>query len=82
MDIKRFEETVKKINKSKYHISRTLMFDNNNVPYIGEWAIFRKYMSTEEYFDPKNLAVLSSKNNNTIEDIEKLIEEENNESIQ
>lgn len=82
MDIKRFEETVKKINKSKYHISRTLMFDNNNVPYIGEWAIFRKYMSTEEYFDPKNLAVLSSRNNNTIEDIEKLIEEENNESIQ
>lgn len=82
MDIKKFEETVKKINKNKYHISRTLMFDNNNVPYIGEWAIFRKDMSTEEYFDPKNLAVLSSRNNNTIEDIEKLIEEENNESIQ
>ena len=34
---------------------------------------FRKDMSIEEYFDPKNLAVLSSSHGNTLEDIEKFI---------
>ena len=39
-------------------------------------------MSTEEYFDPKNLVVLSSEKGHTLEDIKQLIEEEKNESIQ
>ena len=82
MDFYKFENVVKKINKNKYHISRSIRFDKNGNPYISEWYIYRKDMSINEYFDPKNLAVLSSRNNNTIEDIEKLIEEENNESIQ
>ena len=34
-------------------------------------------MTTEEYFDPKNLAILSSEKGNTIEDIKKFIEEGN-----
>lgn len=76
MDFKKFEELVKKINREKYHISRTLEFSEDGA-YISEWAIFRKDMSLEEYFDPKNLAVLSSNKNNTLEDIEKFIRGEN-----
>lgn len=75
MDVKKFEELVKKINREKYHVSRTLEISQNG-PYISEWAIFRKDMSTEEYFDPKNLAVLSSAYGNTLEDIEDFIEGE------
>ena len=77
MDFKIFEETIKKINKNKYHISRTLRFKEDGTPYIDNWAIFRKDMTTEEYFDPKNLAILSSEKGNTIEDIKKFIEEGN-----
>ena len=75
MDVRKFEELVKKINREKYHVSRTLEISQNG-PYISEWAIFRKDMSTEEYFDPKNLAVLSSAYGNTLEDIEDFIEGE------
>ena len=71
-----FEKLVKKINHEKYHVSRTMQFDNIKGPYISEWAIFRKDMSIEEYFDPKNLAILSSKNGNTIEDIIEFIDKE------
>ena len=76
MDVRKFEELVKKIDKNKYHISRTLEFSEDG-PYISEWAIFRKDMSTEEYFDPNNLAVLSSANGNTLQDIEEFIRGEN-----
>lgn len=75
MDIKKFEELVKKIDKNKYHINRSIRFDINNVPYIDDWNIYRKDMTTEEYFDSKNLAILSSRNGNTLEDIEKFIKE-------
>lgn len=75
MDFYKFETLVKKLDKNKYHISRTVKF-NENGPFISEWDIFRKNMSTEEYFSSKNLAVLSSRNGNTIEDIEKLVNEE------
>lgn len=76
MNVLEFESLIKKLDKNKYHIYRALQFDKDNKPYIAEWSIFRKNMSTEEYFDPSNLAVLSSKNGNTLEDIERLIENE------
>lgn len=63
-----FEEAIKGIDTKKFHINRTVRFLYGDV-YVSEWAIFRKDMSMEEYFDEKNLAVLSSNNNNTIEDI-------------
>lgn len=81
MDFKEFEEVIKKINTKKYHISRTLRFKEDGTPYIDDWAIFRKDMTTEEYFNPKNLAVLSSRNNNTLEDIKKFVEEENKNEL-
>lgn len=79
MDLKTFEETVKKLNKNKYHIGRSLAWDENGNFYLEKWDIFRKDMSTEDYFDPKNLAVLSSERGHTLEDIEELIKEERNE---
>lgn len=82
MDLKIFEETVKGLDKNKYHIGRSLAFDDKGNMYLEKWDIFRKDMSTEEYFNPKNLAVLSSENGSAIEDIKKLIEEDQNELIQ
>lgn len=79
MKVKEFEETIKKLDKTKYHIGRTLGFAENGELYISKWDIFRKDMSAEKYFDLKNLAVLSSDKGHTIEDIKKLIEEENDE---
>lgn len=79
MNIKEFEEAVKELDKTKYHIGRTIGFAEDGELYISKWDIFRKDMSTEEYFDPRNLAVLSSDKGHTIEDIKKLIKEENNE---
>ena len=76
MDFKEFEETIKELDHNKYHIGRSLSFDENGKPYLSSWDIFRKDMSTEEYFSPSNLAVLSSKKGNTIEDIKELIEKE------
>ena len=74
MDFKEFESTVKKLDKSKYHIGRILGFVDG-VPKIEKWEIWRKDLSEEEYKDPKNLVILSSDNGNTIEDIKKLVEE-------
>lgn len=71
-----FEKIIKKINKEKYHISRTLGFTQDNMPCIIEWAIFRKDMPSNEYFASNNKAILSSKNGDTIEDIKELIEME------
>ena len=81
MDLKDFEEIVKKIDKNKYHIGRSLAWDENGNLYLEKWDVFRKNMSTEEYFDPKNLAVLSSERGNTLEDIKNLIEEDENANI-
>ena len=78
MDLKEFEDVVKKIDKKKYHVGRSLAFDDKGNIYLEKWDIFRKDMSMEEYFDRKNLAILSSENGNTIEDIKKLIKEEKN----
>lgn len=75
MDFKEFEEVVKKLDKNKYHVGRILGFVDG-VPKIEKWDIFRKFSDEEEYFSPENLAVLSSDKGNTIEDIKKLIEED------
>lgn len=76
MDIKEFEEVVKNLDKTKYHIGRVLGFGKNGKFEITKWDIFRKDISYDEYFSVKNLAVLSSDKGNTLEDIKKLIEEE------
>lgn len=78
MDLKEFEDVVKKIDKKKYHVGRSLAFDDKGNIYLEKWDIFRKDMSMEEYFDRKNLAILSSENGNTIEDIKNLIKEGKN----
>ena len=75
MKLKEFEETVKKLDKKKYHIGRTIGFSESGEVYISKWEIFRKDMSEEEYFSPENLAVLSSEKGNTLDDITKLIKE-------
>ena len=74
MDFKEFEEVVSKLDKEKYHIGRVLGIIDG-VPKIIKWEIWRKDMSEAEYYDPKNLAILSSDKGHTIEDIKKLIEE-------
>ena len=78
MDLMKFEEVIKGIDKKKYHVGRSISFDEEGKPYISQWDIFRKDMSTEEYFSPENLAILSSRNNNTLEDIEEFIRSQNN----
>ena len=70
-----FEKVIKNLDKNKYHICRSMIIDLEKGPYIDEWSIFRKDMSVEEYFSPNNLAILSSKNGNTLDDIKKLVEE-------
>lgn len=75
MDFKEFEEVVSKLNHEKYHVGRILGFMKDGKPVIEKWEIFRKNMSEEEYYDPKNLAILSSDKGNTIDDIKKLVEE-------
>ncbi len=73
-----FEKLIKPLDKNKYHISRTLRFNENNQPYISDWEIFRQDMPSAEYFSKGNKAVLSSNRGNTIEDIKELIEKEKN----
>lgn len=73
-DLKEFEEVVKKLDRNKFHICRVLAF-NENGAYLSDWSIFRKDMSTEEYWNKNNLAVLSSAKGNTIEDVKKFVEE-------
>lgn len=75
MDFREFEETVRKLDRNKYHIGRILGFVDG-VPKIEKWDIFRKDMPDDKYFSENNEAVLSSDKGNTIEDIKKLIEEE------
>ena len=76
MDLFQFEQLVKGLDKNKFHINRTLGFNKNGEMYLDSWSIFRKDMTVEEYFDRKNLVVLSSEKGHTLEDIEQLIKEE------
>lgn len=73
-DLKEFEEIIRKLDRNKFHICRTLAFNEDGRPYLSDWSIFRKDMSTEEYWNKNNLAVLSSAKGNTIEDIKKFLE--------
>lgn len=77
MDLKEFEELVKKIDRKKYHVNRSIAFKEDGKAYIDSWNIYRKDMSNEEYYSPENLAILSSNYGNTLEDIKKFIEEGN-----
>lgn len=75
-DLREFEELVKKIDRSKYHIGRELTFSPGGF-YISNWSIFRKDMPSTEYFSENNTAILSSAKGNTIEDIKEFIKKEN-----
>ena len=46
MDLYEFENIVKKLDKNKYHINRTLGFNNDGKMYLEKWSIFRKDMTT------------------------------------
>lgn len=76
MNIEDFEKVVEKIDKKKYHVGRSLGFDSDGKMHLEKWDVFRKDMTIDEYFDEKNLAILSSDNGNTLEDIEELIRKE------
>lgn len=67
-DLKEFEEVVDKLDKNEYRIIREIDFKENKF----YWKVFRKNLKEDEYFDDKNLVILSSENN-TIDDIKKLI---------
>ena len=71
-NLKEFEELVKQIDRSKYHIGRELTFSPEGF-YISNWSIFRKDMPSTEYFSENNTAILSSAKGNTIEDIKEFI---------
>lgn len=75
-DLKEFEELVKKIDRNKYHVSRELSFSPEGA-YISNWSIFRKDMPSTEYFSKSNTSILSSAKGHTIDDIKKILEEEN-----
>lgn len=75
IDLKEFETLVKNIDRTKYHVARELSFSPEGA-YISNWSIFRKDMSSVEYFSANNTAVLSSAKGHTIDDIKAFLEEE------
>ena len=77
INVKEFEDLVKKINRDKYHVSRELSFNPTEGVYLSNWSIFRKDMPSTEYFSENNTAILSSAKGNTIEDIKEFIKKEN-----
>lgn len=79
MDIQKFEKAVEKIDKNKYHINRTLGMVDGKFEIVN-WSIFKKDLPDIEYFSNNNVAVLSSNLGNALEDIEKLIKEQENET--
>ena len=48
-DLREFEELVKKIDRSKYHIGRELTFSPEGF-YISNWSIFRKICLQQNIF--------------------------------
>lgn len=82
IDLKEFENLVKKIDKNKYHISRELGFGPTGL-YLSNWSIFNKDMPSAEYFSKNNTSILSSAKGHTIEDIKEFMIKEGyiNESI-
>lgn len=82
IDIKEFEELVKKIDRDKYHVSRELSFGSTGLC-LSNWSIFNKEMPSTEYFSKNNTSILSSAKGHTIEDIKEFLRKEGyiNESI-
>ena len=76
INIKEFEELVKKIDRNKYHISRELSFNPTTGMYLSNWSIFRKDMPSTEYFSENNTAILSSAKGHTIDDIKEFLRKE------
>lgn len=82
IDVKEFEELVKKIDRNKYHVSRELSFSSTGI-YLSNWSIFNKQMPSTEYFSKNNTSILSSAKGHTIEDIKEFLRKEEyiNESV-
>ena len=76
IDVKEFEELVKNIDRTKYHVGRELSFSPEGF-YISNWSIFRKDMPSIEYFSKDNTAILSSAKGHTIDDIKEFLKKEN-----
>lgn len=72
------EEAIKRINRKKYNVY--IASKNINYEFIlKEWAIVKTDTFITDYMKNKELCVLGSYKNSTLEDINKLIEEETNE---
>lgn len=52
-----FHNITKPVNRDNFHICREL----NNQGNISKWSIYRKDMSTEDYFSKENNAILTEK---------------------
>lgn len=55
---KLFHNIIKPVNRDNFHICREL---DNNQGNISKWSIYRKDMSTEDYFSKENNAILTEK---------------------
>lgn len=75
---KKFERLANKLSKTrKYHIHRSLSIKENGELYYSRWDIYLRLDDWGEYFSDKNQAILSSTKGDTLNDIKKLIREEN-----
>ena len=54
---KLFHNIIKPVNRDNFHICREL----NNQGNISKWSIYKKDMSTEDYFSEENKAILTEK---------------------
>lgn len=70
-----FENIVKEIDEKKYYISRTVKLGKDGLE-LDSWIIFKREVNIDEYLSSNNPPLLSSHNNNTLEDIKKLIAKE------
>lgn len=75
---KKFERLANKLSKTrKYHIHRSLSIKENGELYYSRWDIYLRLDDWGEYLSDKNQAILSSTKGDTLNDIKKLIREEN-----
>lgn len=75
INVKEFEDLVKGIDRTKYHVSRELSFSPEGA-YISNWSIFRRDMPSTDYFSANNTSVLSSAKGHTIDDIKEFLKKE------
>lgn len=64
MKYKEFLKITDNLDRNKYHTCCSIKEDMENC----DWVIYRKDMSVEEYFSPKNKPLISS-NTHTKEDL-------------